>query len=96
MRVLADERLELSDGVRLAVRAWLPEEAGADPVAAIPDAVRYRRSGAVGDAAVEAVQRGSSSGMVDRGSVLGATESLIGHFQDWIRARLELDQGRQT
>jgi choline monooxygenase len=40
---------------------------------------------------VEAAQRGTSSGMVDRGWVLGGAEELIGHFQDYIRERLGLD-----
>jgi choline monooxygenase len=48
--------------------------------------------GAEDVALVEAVQRGSASGMIDRGWVLGATELLIGHFQDWVRAQTGLDQ----
>ena len=42
-------------------------------------------------ALVEAAQRGTTSGMVDRGWVLGGTEMLIGHFQDYLRDRLALD-----
>ncbi len=42
-------------------------------------------------ALVEAAQRGTSSGMVDRGWVLGGPETLIGHFQDYVRDRLSLD-----
>ncbi|MBV9165852.1 MAG: hypothetical protein JO342_06835, partial [Solirubrobacterales bacterium] len=42
-------------------------------------------------ALVEAAQRGTSSGMVDRGWVLGGAEMLIGHFQDYVRDRLGLD-----
>jgi hypothetical protein len=30
--------------------------------------------------------------VIDRGWVLGGTETLIGHFQDYLRARLELDR----
>jgi hypothetical protein len=48
--------------------------------------------GAEGTALVEAAQRGSSSGMVDRGWMLGDTEMLIGHFQDRVRDRLSLDR----
>jgi choline monooxygenase len=47
--------------------------------------------GAEDTALVEAVQRGSSSGMIERGWVLGGTESLIGHFQDWVRSQTGLD-----
>jgi hypothetical protein len=42
-------------------------------------------------ALVEAAQRGSSSGMIERGWVMGGAEVLIGHFQDYVRARLERD-----
>ncbi len=42
-------------------------------------------------ALVEAAQRGTSSGMVDRGWVLGGAETLIAHFQDYLRDRLSLD-----
>jgi choline monooxygenase len=42
-------------------------------------------------ALVEAAQRGSSAGMIDRGWVLGGTETLIGHFQDYVREHLGLD-----
>jgi choline monooxygenase len=47
--------------------------------------------GAEDTALVEATQRGTSSGMVDRGWVLGGTEALIAHFQDYLRDRLSLD-----
>ena len=30
--------------------------------------------------------------LIDRGWVLGGTETLIGHFQDYLRERLELDR----
>jgi choline monooxygenase len=49
------------------------------------------QTGVEDTALVEAAQRGTSSGMVDRGWVLGGTEMLIGHFQDYIRERLGLD-----
>ncbi|GAC1581303.1 MAG: hypothetical protein NVS3B18_14880 [Candidatus Dormibacteria bacterium] len=39
---------------------------------------------------VEAVQRGTSAGTIDRGWALGGTEPLIGHFQDYARERLGL------
>lgn len=42
-------------------------------------------------ALVEAAQRGTSSGVIDRGWVLGGTEMLIAHFQDYLRERLGLD-----
>lgn len=45
-------------------------------------------------ALVEAVQRGSSAGMIDRGWVLGGAETLIGYFQDYVREQLELDRSR--
>jgi carnitine monooxygenase subunit len=48
--------------------------------------------GAEDTALVEAVQRGTSAGMIDRGWVVGGAESLIGYFQDWVRNRLQLDQ----
>ncbi len=44
--------------------------------------------GAEDTALVEAAQRGTTSGMIDHGWVLGGAETLIGHFQDYIRARL--------
>ena len=47
--------------------------------------------GAEDTALVEAAQRGTSSGMVDRGWVLGGPEMLIGHFQDYLREQLALD-----
>jgi hypothetical protein len=31
--------------------------------------------------------------MIDRGWVLGGAEALIGHFQDYLRRELELDEG---
>ncbi len=48
----------------------------------------------VGDedtALVEAAHRGTSSGMIERGWVLGGAETLIGHFQDYVRERLGRD-----
>jgi choline monooxygenase len=47
--------------------------------------------GAEDTALVEAAQRGSSAGIIERGWVLGGAETLIGHFQDYLRARLGLD-----
>ena len=47
--------------------------------------------GAEDTALVEAAQRGSSVGIIDRGWVLGGAEMLIGHFQDYVRDRLGLD-----
>jgi choline monooxygenase len=47
----------------------------------------------VGDedtALVEAAHRGTSSGMIERGWVLGGTETLIGRFQEYVRYRLRL------
>jgi choline monooxygenase len=49
------------------------------------------RVGAEDTALVEAAQRGTSSGIIERGWVLGGAEVLIGHFQDYLRERLGLD-----
>jgi nitrite reductase/ring-hydroxylating ferredoxin subunit len=43
-------------------------------------------------ALVEAVQRGSSTGMIDRGWALGGAEALIVQFQDYLRVELGLDE----
>jgi choline monooxygenase len=48
--------------------------------------------GAEDTALVEAAQQGTSSGMVERGWVLGGPEALIGHFQDYLRGQLGLDR----
>jgi choline monooxygenase len=48
--------------------------------------------GAEDTALVEAAQRGTSAGVIDHGWVLGGTEVLIGHFQDYLRDRLGLDK----
>ena len=48
--------------------------------------------GAEDTALVEAAQRGTSAGLIDRGWVLGGAEMLIAHFQDFVRERLALDQ----
>ena len=48
--------------------------------------------GAEDTALVEGAQRGTSAGLIDRGWVLGGAESLIGHFQDFVRERLGLDK----
>jgi choline monooxygenase len=50
--------------------------------------------GAEDTALVEAAQRGTSAGMIERGWVLGGAETLIGHFQDYIRGRIGLDEQR--
>jgi phenylpropionate dioxygenase-like ring-hydroxylating dioxygenase large terminal subunit len=50
------------------------------------------RVGAEDTALVEAAQRGTSAGIIERGWVLGGAESLIGHFQDYVRDRLGLDK----
>jgi phenylpropionate dioxygenase-like ring-hydroxylating dioxygenase large terminal subunit len=47
--------------------------------------------GAEDTALVEAAQRGSSTGMIERGWVLGGAETLIGHFQDFVVSRLGLE-----
>ncbi len=49
--------------------------------------------GAEDTALVEDAHRGTSSGMIERGWVLGGAETLIGHFQDFLRGRLGLDRG---
>lgn len=53
IRVIEHDWIELEDGVSLAVRIWLPEDAGSRPVPALIDSVPYRRSDgtAIGDAA---------------------------------------------
>jgi phenylpropionate dioxygenase-like ring-hydroxylating dioxygenase large terminal subunit len=48
--------------------------------------------GAEDTALVEAAQKGTSTAMIDRGWVLGGAETLIGHFQDYVRDRLGLDE----
>jgi choline monooxygenase len=50
------------------------------------------RVGAEDATLVEAAQRGTSAGLIERGWVLGGAETLIGHFQDYVRDRLELDK----
>ena len=44
--------------------------------------------GAEDQALVEAAQRGTSAGMIDRGWVMGGAETLIAHFQDYVCDRL--------
>jgi putative CocE/NonD family hydrolase len=52
VRVIDNEWIDLPDGVRLAIRVWLPEDSDSRPVSAILDSVPYRRSDgtAIGDA----------------------------------------------
>src|ERR1700755_2444616 len=53
VRVIDNDWIDLPDGVRLAIRLWVPDDAEAHPVSAILDAVPYRKSDgtAIGDAA---------------------------------------------
>ncbi len=53
VRVIENDWIELPDGIRLAIRVWLPEDAPARPVSAILDSVPYRKGDgtAIGDAA---------------------------------------------
>jgi uncharacterized protein len=53
VQVIENEWIDLPDGVRLAARIWLPDDAAARPVSAILDWVPYRKSDgtAIGDAA---------------------------------------------
>ena len=53
VRVVDNDWVPLPDGVRLAIRLWLPQDAEQRPVSAILDSVPYRKSDgtAVGDAA---------------------------------------------
>jgi putative CocE/NonD family hydrolase len=53
VRVIDNEWIDLPDGVRLAARIWLPEDAETRPASAILDWVPYRKSDgtAVGDSA---------------------------------------------
>jgi hypothetical protein len=44
-------------------------------------------------ALVEAAQRGSSTGLIERGWVLGGAETLIGYCQAYVRERVGLDEG---
>jgi uncharacterized protein len=52
VRVIDNDWIELPDGVRLAIRIWLPADAEAHPVSTILDSVPYRKSDgtAIGDA----------------------------------------------
>jgi putative CocE/NonD family hydrolase len=53
VRVIDNDWITLADGVRLAIRIWLPDKADGRPVSAILDSVPYRKSDgtAIGDAA---------------------------------------------
>jgi uncharacterized protein len=53
VRMVDNDWITLSDGVRLAIRLWLPPDAERRPVSAILDSVPYRKSDgtAIGDAA---------------------------------------------
>jgi putative CocE/NonD family hydrolase len=53
VRVIDNDWIDLPDGVRLAIRLWLPEDADSRPVSAVLDSVPYRKSDgtAIGDAA---------------------------------------------
>ncbi|HLY50538.1 MAG TPA: CocE/NonD family hydrolase [Solirubrobacteraceae bacterium] len=44
VRVIDNAWVELSDGIRLAIRLWLPVDANERPVSAVLDAVPYRKS----------------------------------------------------
>jgi choline monooxygenase len=44
--------------------------------------------GAEDTALVEAAQRGTGAGVIEHGWVLGGAETLIGHFQDYLRERV--------
>ncbi len=52
VRVIDNDWIDLPDGVRLAIRLWLPHDAETHPVSAVLDAVPYRKSDgtAIGDA----------------------------------------------
>ena len=43
VREIENLTIPISDGVRLAARVWLPEDAGADPVPAIVEMIPYRK-----------------------------------------------------
>ena len=53
VRLIENDWVPLKDGLELAIRLWLPEDAEQNPVSAILDAVPYRKSDgtAIGDAA---------------------------------------------
>jgi nitrite reductase/ring-hydroxylating ferredoxin subunit len=68
---------------------WFGESAGAAWIDEL--FVLDEQIGNEDTALVEAAQRGSSTGMVERGWVMGGAEVLIGHFQDYVRARLARD-----
>ncbi|MGH2876941.1 MAG: CocE/NonD family hydrolase, partial [Solirubrobacteraceae bacterium] len=53
VRLIEHDWVDLDDGVSLAIRIWLPDDAGSRPVPALIDSVPYRRSDgtAIGDAA---------------------------------------------
>ena len=42
VRTIEHQQVKLSDGVRVAGRIWLPEDAGEDPVPAVLDFLPYR------------------------------------------------------
>jgi uncharacterized protein len=80
VRVVDNGWITLRDGLRLAVRLWLPAEAETRPVSAILDAVPYRKSDgtAIGDAAwgTYFASRGFAFARVDlRGS--GDSEGIL-------------------
>lgn len=65
---------------------WFGEDA---PQAWINDLFAFdAQVGAEDTALVEAAQRGTACGLIDHGWVVGGAETLIGHFQDYVRARL--------
>jgi uncharacterized protein len=53
VRVIDNDWIDLPDGVRLAIRLWVPQDAESRPVSVILDSVPYRKSDgtAIGDAA---------------------------------------------
>lgn len=67
---------------------WFAESADAEWIEEL--FVLDNQIGAEDTDLVEAVQRGTSSGLLDRGWVLGGAESLIGHFHDYLREQLGL------
>jgi choline monooxygenase len=69
---------------------WFGDSAGHDWIDAV-----FALDGQIGaedEALVEAAQRGCGAGIIERGWVLGGAEALIGHFQDYLRDHLGLDQ----
>ncbi len=102
VKLIDNDWVALPDGVRLAVRIWLPEDAETSPVSAVLDAVPYRKSDgtAIYDAAwgtyfarhgfayvrVDLRGSGDSSGVIED-EYTGQEQRDIEHVIAWIAER---------